>query len=111
MNTLIAGLVLAEPSDGKELNSVTVSPGLEGFVAMGILAVVVLLLILSMTRHIRRINAQERVRQRMEQEQARQDSVGSAQKTPTESKPTGESPTDEGPTDEGPTDEDPTPQR
>lgn len=64
-------LTAPSPSDGFEFDAVSVSPGLGGFIAMAFLAVAVLLLILSMTRHIRRITARERVRLRREaQEQA-----------------------------------------
>lgn len=61
-----AGLqLLADgPSDGRDLTPVTVSPGLGGFIAMFLLVVVTLLLILDMTRRIRRVNARARVEER-----------------------------------------------
>lgn len=63
------------PSDGFDFNSVTVSPGLGGFIAVFLLALVVLGLILSMTRHVRRINAgyaAERMAQQRAQEAERE---------------------------------------
>lgn len=61
------GYLLAEPapSDVEEFNAVTVSPGLAGFFAMFILAVVVVLLVIDMTRRVRRVQAQDRVESRM----------------------------------------------
>ncbi|EWS82441.1 hypothetical protein [Brachybacterium phenoliresistens] len=66
------GIIWAEPSDGGELNIVTVSPGLPGFIAMFLLAAVVVLLAIDMTRRIRRLQARERVaeRHRLEEEAA-----------------------------------------
>ena len=68
---LDAGLVFAapSPSDGGELNSVTVSPGLPGFFAAFVLAVLVVRLAISMTRHTRRIQAQARLKERIEAEE------------------------------------------
>ncbi|HEX7352044.1 hypothetical protein [Brachybacterium sp.] len=68
---LSAGALLAapSPSDGQEFNSVTVSPGLPGFFAMFVLAVLVVLLAVDMTRRTRRVQAQERVQQRIEAEE------------------------------------------
>ena len=65
-----AGVLLAapNPSDGGEFNSVTVSPGLPGFFAAFVLAVLVVLLAISMTRHTRRIQARARVQERIEAE-------------------------------------------
>lgn len=67
------GQVLAEgtptpsPSDGG-FDAVSVSPGLGGFIMMFLLAVAVLLLVVSMSRKIRRIQARERVAERMHRE-------------------------------------------
>ena len=68
---LEAGVLLAapNPSDGEEFNSVTVSPGLPGFFAAFVLAVMVVLLAISMTRHTRRIQAQDRLQARIEAEE------------------------------------------
>ncbi len=52
------------PSDGGELNSVTVSPGLPGFFAAFVLAVAVVLLAVDMTRRVRRVQAKARVEER-----------------------------------------------
>ncbi len=70
---LLGDLMAApSPSDGEELNSVTVSPGLPGFFATFVLAAAVLLLLVDMSRRTRRVQAQARVRERMEaEEQAR----------------------------------------
>src|SRR5699024_6647871 len=54
------------PSDGGESNQVTASPGLPGFFPMCALAVVVVLLAGAMTRRTRRVQAQARVKERME---------------------------------------------
>lgn len=73
------GEVLASPpSDVEEFNPVTVSPGLPGFITMFLLAAVVVLLVLDMTRRVRRVQATERVEQRMaaEREGAAQDPSG-----------------------------------
>lgn len=61
------GRILADPapSDVEEFNTVTVSPGLSGFIAMFILAVIVVLLVIDMTRRVRRVQARERVENRM----------------------------------------------
>lgn len=74
---LLGDLVAApSPSDGGELNSVTVSPGLPGFFATFVLAAAVVLLLVDMSRRTRRVQAQARVRERMEaEEQARRDSA------------------------------------
>lgn len=66
-----AGVLLAtpNPSDGEEFNSVTVSPGLPGFYATFVMAVLVVLLAISMTRHTRRIQARARVEERIEAEE------------------------------------------
>lgn len=63
-----AGVLLAapSPSDGFEFTSVSVSPGLGGFIAMFFLAVAVVALIVSMTRHVRRVNASYAVREQQE---------------------------------------------
>lgn len=55
------------PSDGEEFNSVTVSPGLPGFLATFVLAVVVVLLLIDMTRRVRRVQARARVEERQAQ--------------------------------------------
>lgn len=69
-------LAAPSPSDGGELNSVTVSPGLPGFIVMFVLAVVVVLLLVDMARRVRRVQAKARVEERMrvrrEQERARE---------------------------------------
>lgn len=77
-----AGVLLTapSPSDGGELNSVTVSPGLPGFFAAFVLAVLVVLLGISMTRHTRRIQAQARVKERMEAEE-RAEAEGAAKQS------------------------------
>lgn len=62
-------LTAPSPSDGEELNSVTVSPGLPGFLAAFILASLVVLLGIDMTRRTRRIQAQARVEERMAAEE------------------------------------------
>lgn len=70
------GEVLASPpSDVEEFNPVTVSPGLPGFITMFLLAAVVVLLVLDMTRRVRRVQATERVEQRMAAERAERESV------------------------------------
>jgi hypothetical protein len=67
-------LTAPSPSDGGELNSVTVSPGLPGFFATFVLAAVVVLLLVDMSRRTRRVQARARVQERMEaEEQARRD--------------------------------------
>lgn len=68
---LVLGEVLAAPSDGGEMNSVTVSPGLPGFFAAFVLAVVVVLLAVDLSRRTRRIQARARVEERMREEQER----------------------------------------
>ncbi|MDV3297204.1 MAG: hypothetical protein LOY01_15540, partial [Brachybacterium paraconglomeratum] len=66
------------PSDGEEFNSVTVSPGLPGFLATFVLAVVVVLLLIDMTRRVRRVQARARVEERqaqLEREEAEAEKV------------------------------------
>lgn len=63
------GVLVAEgasdgPSDGQDLNAVTVSPGLPGFVVMFLIAVALVLLILDMSRRVRRITARQRIEER-----------------------------------------------
>lgn len=71
MLVALGGLLAApSPSDGEEFNSVTVSPGLPGFIAAFILAAAMVLLGIDMTRRTRRIQAQARVEERMEAEAA-----------------------------------------
>lgn len=66
------GHILASPpSDIEEFNPVTVSPGLPAFITMFVLAVGVVLLVIDMTRRVRRIQAGERVEQRLAAEQQR----------------------------------------
>ncbi|MDN5600845.1 MAG: hypothetical protein L0J57_07430 [Brachybacterium sp.] len=75
------GIVLAlgelvaapSPSDGEEFTSVTVSPGLPGFLAMFVLAVAVVLLAIDMTRRTRRVQARARVQERMAAEDREQE--------------------------------------
>ncbi len=64
---LALGELMADPSpsDGGEFNSVSVSPGLPGFLAMFVLAVAVVLLAIDMTRRTRRVQARARVHERM----------------------------------------------
>ena len=71
---LALGEVLSapSPSDGQEHNAVTVSPGLPGFFATFVLAVLVVLLAVDMTRRTRRIQAQEKVRLRAEEQAAQE---------------------------------------
>lgn len=61
---LATGTLLAAPSDGEDLNSVTVSPGVAGFVAIFVLAVAVVFLAVDMSKRIRRLQARERVAER-----------------------------------------------
>ena len=61
----LLGTLLAGPSDGEEFTVVSVSPGLPGFIAMFLLAVVVVLLVVDMTRRVRRVQADARVAERM----------------------------------------------
>lgn len=75
---LVLGELVAapSPSDGEEFNSVTVSPGLPGFLAMFVLAVAVVLLAIDMTRRTRRVQARARVQERMAAEdRAREDAA------------------------------------
>lgn len=68
---VLAGGILAEgSSDGGEFTAVSVSPGLPGFITMFLIAIATLLLILDMTRRIRRSQARERVEARMRAEEA-----------------------------------------
>ena len=62
-----AGVLLAAPTPrtAEELNSITVSPGLPGLFAAFVLAVLVVLLGVSMTRHTRLIQAQAKVKERI----------------------------------------------
>ena len=64
---LALGELMADPSpsDGGEFNSVSVSPGLPGFLAMFVLAVAVVLLAIDMNRRTRRVQARARVHERM----------------------------------------------
>lgn len=77
------GHLLAEtPSDGQDFTAVTVSPGLPGFIVVFLIAVALVLLVLDMSRRVRRIQARERVeeRHRLEEEELRaeQDAAGSS---------------------------------
>lgn len=83
---LSTGALLAapSPSDGQEFNSVTVSPGLPGFFATFVLAVLVVLLAVDMTRRTRRVQAQERVRQRIEAEERAEHDRGEQVRDPGE---------------------------
>lgn len=83
--TSAAGMLLADPfpsdggpSDGGGFTSVSVSPGLGGFLAMFILAVAVVLLVLDMTRRTRRVKARAAVQERMDAEQAERDATAAA---------------------------------
>ncbi|MDO5662200.1 MAG: hypothetical protein Q4G40_05865 [Brachybacterium sp.] len=62
------GMLLAENEQEIEHTVVTVSPGLAGFVAMFLIALAVVLLVLDMTRRIRRVNARARVEERLRAE-------------------------------------------
>lgn len=67
MNAVVtAGLtVLAEgPSDGGGFTPASVTPGVAGFVVVFLIGVATLLLILDMTRRIRRLQARARVAER-----------------------------------------------
>jgi hypothetical protein len=80
----LVGLLLAapSPSDGQELNSVTVSPGLPGFFATFVLAVVIVLLVVDMTRRVRRVQATARVQQRYEDAERAWEQGGTADDAP-----------------------------
>lgn len=60
------------PSDGRELDAVTVSPGLPGFIAMFVIALAVVLLLVDMARRVRRVRATARVEERMGAEREQQ---------------------------------------
>lgn len=62
---LAAGVVLAEgASDGGGFTPSSVTPGVPGFLVVFLLGLATLLLILDMTRRIRRMQARERVAER-----------------------------------------------
>lgn len=67
-----AGLtVLAEgPSDGGDFTPTSVTPGIAGFVVVFLIGLATLLLILDMTRRIRRVQARARVEERHREEDA-----------------------------------------
>lgn len=57
----VSGVLLAGgPSDGGEMTTVSVSPGLPGFFAMFFIAAVVVLLLIDFSRRVRRIQARDR---------------------------------------------------
>lgn len=74
---LALGELMADPSpsDGGEFNSVSVSPGLPGFLAMFVLAVAVVLLAIDMTRRTRRVQARARVHERLAAEDSERAAV------------------------------------
>ncbi|UYG16927.1 hypothetical protein BRM3_00355 [Brachybacterium huguangmaarense] len=69
---LTAGLtVLAEgPSDGGDFTPTSVTPGVAGFIVVFLIGLATLLLILDMTRRIRRVQARARVAERHRDEDA-----------------------------------------
>lgn len=74
---MLGDVLASPPSDVEEFNPVTVSPGLPGFIAMFVLAVGVVLLVLDMTRRVRRVQAKDRVETRMaEAERAEREAHG-----------------------------------
>lgn len=89
------------PSDGGELNSVTVSPGLPGFFAAFVLAVAVVLLAVDMTRRVRRVQAKARVEERYAELEREETARQGAEE------PEAEEPEPEGSADEGPAGADP----
>lgn len=78
-----ADMILAET----EFTTVSVSPGLGGFIAMFIIAALVVLLVVDMSRRVRRVQARERVEQRRAEEQVSASSAA-APATPSAGDPT-----------------------
>lgn len=72
-SVLLTELLLAAPapSDGEEFTPVSVSPGLPGFFATFVLAALLVLLLVDMSRRVRRVNAASRVRERYEAQERR----------------------------------------
>lgn len=62
------GRLLAAPSDSGDMTATTVTPGLPAFIVMFLLAAVIVLLALDMTRRVRRIQARSRAEDHLAQE-------------------------------------------
>ena len=76
MTPVLAELILATPnapSDGEGMTLVSVSPGLGGFVVMFVLVLAVVLLMLDLTRRVRRLQARANVEERAREEQEARD--------------------------------------
>lgn len=63
-----SGTLLATPSDSGGMTATTVTPGLPAFIVMFVLAAIIVLLALDMTRRVRRIQARARAEEHLAQE-------------------------------------------
>lgn len=84
MITLFAWLadVTPTPSPSPALNEDLVTPGVVGFVVTFLIAVATLLLVIDMTRRIRRVRYRAEVQEQLDAEQARADGSPEGKATP-----------------------------
>jgi hypothetical protein len=66
--TLALAATVPSPSPTSKVPDVDVTPGVAGFVAIALVAVVTILLIVDMTRRIRRTRYRSEIRERLEHE-------------------------------------------
>lgn len=69
MSTMLAALAATpSPSPTSTVPDVDVTPGVAGFIAIAVVAVVTILLVIDMTRRIRRTRYRAEIRERLEAE-------------------------------------------
>ncbi len=71
-----------EPSTPPGFDPNTVTPGVEGFIAIAVVAIMVIFLLVDMTRRIRRVRYRGEVREMLEAERAMIDEGGPAEPEP-----------------------------
>ncbi|MGY5766647.1 hypothetical protein ACXET9_15805 [Brachybacterium sp. DNPG3] len=76
----VIGTLLAEgtPSDGSDMTSATVTPGVGGFIFVFLVGAAIILLIVDMNRRVRRVQADAKVTARMEAEAAAAEGAAAA---------------------------------
>ena len=73
-----------EPSTPPGFDPNTVTPGVEGFIAIALVAIAVIFLLVDMTRRIRRVRYRGEIRERLEAEQQMVSEGGPADPDPAE---------------------------
>jgi hypothetical protein len=96
--------VTPSPSPSPVLNEDLVTPGIVGFVATFFIAIATVLLVIDMTRRIRRVRYRAEVQEQLDAEEAAAGGVAPAKPAPTKPAPTKPAPTKPAPAKPAPED-------